>query len=68
MALGRFRQFRSSRTRSPHFDGDTADGTGEALRDSFRIYDEGDARMRELIEQLKAIENRPVADGGHHED
>jgi hypothetical protein len=59
VVFDRFRQFRGRRTRSRHYDGDTADGTGEALRRSIRIEDEGDERMRELIEQLKAIEARP---------
>lgn len=63
MVLDRFRQFRGQRTRGRRYDGDVADGTGEALRSSFRIEDEGDARMRELIKQLKAIEARPVKEG-----
>jgi hypothetical protein len=36
------------------------DGTGEALRQSHPI-DEGDWRMRELIDQMKEIELRPDA-------
>jgi hypothetical protein len=59
VVLDRFRQFRGKRTKSRFYDGDTADGTGEALRRSVPIEDEGDERMRELIEQLKAIEARP---------
>lgn len=61
MVLDRFLQYRGKRTRSTQFDGDTADGTGQALRGSYRLEDEGDERMRELIEQLKGIESRPAA-------
>lgn len=61
MALSRFTTFRGKRTRSERFDGDTFDGTGEALRQSQPNQDEGDRRMMELIEQLKEIESRPVA-------
>lgn len=59
MALGRFRQFRGRRTTSSHFDGDTFDGDGEALRQSFPITDEGDDRMRDLIAKLDGILSRP---------
>lgn len=63
MVLDRFRQFRGERTRSDHFDGDTFDGAGQALRHSFPITDEGDDRMRELLGKLDGILERPNAPG-----
>lgn len=61
MVLDRFRQFRGERTRSKHFDGDTFDGDGQALRQSFPVPDEGDDRMRELLNRLDQILDRPDA-------
>lgn len=61
MALSRFRQFRGKRTQSKAYDGDTFDGTGEALRQSQPSQDEGDARMRELMRKLDDILGRPDA-------
>jgi hypothetical protein len=60
MAANRFRQFRGIRTRSQAFDGDTFDGTGQALKASFAEQDEGEARMMGLLEQLNEIAKRPV--------
>jgi hypothetical protein len=60
MVVDRFRQFRGRRTRSQSYDGDTFDGTGQALRGSFADLDEGDARMMALLEQLNEIAKRPV--------
>jgi hypothetical protein len=61
VALGRFRQSRGEPTKSKRFDGDTFDGEGEALRQSFPVTDEGDDRMRELMAKLDQILARPDA-------
>jgi hypothetical protein len=34
------------------------DGVGAALREVFEITDEGDTRMRELLDQLRRIQGR----------
>jgi len=67
VALDRFKLFRGRRTVSKNFDGDTLDGTGEALRRSFEPADEGDARMMDLIHQLRGIKSRPDASEGEAE-
>ena len=49
--------------RSRRFDQDYLDGIGAGLRIAIGAEDndEGDRRMRELIEQMRKIEARPVA-------
>lgn len=61
MEGGRFRVVRGRGRRSARYDGDSAAGIGEALRIENAIADEGDERMRALIEKLKEIESRPDA-------
>lgn len=61
MVVDKFRQFRGRRTVGKAYDGDTFDGTGEAMRHWYGGADEGDARMLDLIDQLRSIESRPDA-------
>lgn len=61
---GRFRVFRGNRTRGRGFDGDAFDATGEVLRGSYPLDDEGDETLRALIDRLDQIESPDPEDQG----
>lgn len=62
------REFGAFGPRSGKYDQGTFDGTGADLRRAFSDdMDEGDRRMRELVERMRQIEQRPAAAANPHQ-
>jgi hypothetical protein len=64
MKRGRFRIFRGEPTRLKLGDGDTLDGTGEALRACHDLDDEGDETIRSLLRRLDEWDTQRAGKGG----